>query len=73
MKKETLALLLNFVFFVGFFVFFKNGIGTLVPMSYVPLVAMAALFTAITSPKFLVNKGKLYMKLPFIKQPIELF
>ena len=70
MKKETLALVLNFIFFGGFFLFFKNGIGTLIPMSYVPLVAMSALFTAIVSPKFLVNKGRLYMKIPFLKKPL---
>ena len=70
MKKETIALCLNFVCFGGFFLFFKNGIGSLVPMSYVPLVALSALFTAIASPKFLVNEGKLYMKIPFVKTPI---
>ena len=70
MKKETLALLFNFIFFGGFFLLFKNGIGSLIPMSYVPLVALSALFTGILSPKFLVNKGKLYMKLPFIKKPL---
>jgi len=70
MKKETLALILNFIFFGGFFLFFKNGIGALIPMSYVPLVAMSALFTAIVSPKFLVNKGRLYMKIPFVKKPL---
>lgn len=71
MKKETLALLLNFIFFGGLFLFFKNGIGTLIPMSYVPLIALSVLFTGIVSPKFLVNKGKLYMKLPFRKKPIQ--
>ena len=71
MKKETLALVLNFIFFAGFFLFFKNGIGSLIPMSYVPLVAMSALFTAIVSPKFLVNKGKLYMKIPLVKKPLS--
>ncbi len=70
MKKETLALCLNFVFFAGFFLFFKNGIGMLVPMSYIPLVALSALFTAMASPKFLLNKGRLYMKIPFVKTPI---
>lgn len=70
MKKETLALVLNFIFFGGFFLFFKNGIGSLIPMSYVPLVAMSALFTAMASPKFLVNKGRLYMKIPFVKKPL---
>ncbi len=70
MKKETLALFFNFIFFGGFFLLFKNGIGSLIPMSYVPLVALSALFTGILSPKFLVNKGKLYMKLPFIKKPL---
>ena len=39
-------------------------------MSYLPLVAMSALFTAIVSPKFLV-KGKLYMKIPFVKKPLN--
>jgi hypothetical protein len=39
-------------------------------MSYIPLVAMSALFTAIASPKFLVNKGKLYMKISLVKKPI---
>ena len=71
MKKETLALVLNFIFFAGFFLFFKNLIGTLIPMSYIPLVAMSTLFTAIASPKFLVNKGKLYMKIPLVKKPIS--
>ena len=70
MKKETIALCLNFVCFAGFFLFLKNGIGSLVPMSYLPLVALSALFTAIASPKFLVNEGKLYMKIPFVKKPI---
>ena len=71
MKKETLALVLNFIFFGGFFLLFKNGIGSLIPMSYVPLIALSALFTGMLSPKFLVNKGKLFMKLPFIKKPFE--
>ena len=71
MKKEILALVLNFISFAGFFLFFKNGIGTFTPMSYIPLLAMSALFTAISSPKFLVNKGKLYMKIPLVKKPID--
>ena len=71
MKKETLALVLNFIFFGGFFLLFKNGIGSLIPMSYVPLIVLAALFTGIVSPKFLVNKGHLFMKLPFLKKPIQ--
>lgn len=72
MKKETLALLLNFIFFGGIFLFFKNGIGTLMPMSYVPLIFLSVLFTGIVSPKFLVNKAKLFVKLPFRKKPIQL-
>lgn len=72
MKKETLALLLNFIFFGSIFLFFKYGIGTLMPMSYVPLIFLSVLFTGIVSPKFLVNKGKLFVKLPFRKKPIQL-
>ena len=71
MKKETLALVLNFIFFGGWFIFFKNTIGSLMPMSYVPLIALSVLFTGIVSPKFLVNEGKLFMKIPFRKKPIQ--
>lgn len=70
MNKEAIALILNFIFFAGFFLFFKNGIGSLIPMSYIPFVALSALFTAIASPKFLVNERRLYMKIPFVKKPI---
>ena len=72
MRNETKALLLNFLFFGGIFLLVKNLIGTYLPMSYVPLIAFSAVLTSVFSPKFLVNKGKLFMKIPLRKTPIEL-
>lgn len=72
MKKETRALILNFISFGGLFLFFKTAIGTVIPMSYIPLIAFSALLTSIFSPKFLVHKEKLFMKIPLRKEPIQL-
>lgn len=72
MKNESKALGLNFLFFGGLFLLFKAVIGTFLPMSYVPLIALSALLTSVFSPKFLVNKGKLFMKIPLKKEPIQL-
>ena len=72
MKKETIALILNFISFGSIFLFFKSVIGSLIPLSYIPLIALAAIFTSIFSPKFLVNKRKLFMKITLRKTPIEL-
>lgn len=72
MKNETKALLLNFLFFGGIFLLTKNLIGIYIPMSYIPLIAFSAVLTSIFSPKFLVNGGKLFMKIPLRKTPIEL-
>lgn len=72
MKKETRALLLNFIFFGGLFLLFKHLIGSFIPLSYLPLIAFSAVLTSVVSPKFLVNNGKLYMKIPFRQTPIEL-
>jgi len=72
MKKETLALILNFISFGSIFLFFRAVICSIIPLSYIPLIAMSALFTSIFSPKFLVNKGKLFMKIPLRKTPFQL-
>lgn len=72
MKNETKALLLNFLFFGGIFLLIKRLIGTYIQMSYIPLIAFSAVLTSVFSPKFLVNEGKLFMKIPLRKRPIEL-
>jgi hypothetical protein len=41
-------------------------------LSYIPLIAFSALLTSVFSPKFLLNKGKLFMKIPLCKKPIQL-
>lgn len=72
MKKETRALLLNLLFFGGLFLCFKTLIETYIPMSYIPLVAFSAVLTSVFTPKFLVNDGKLFVKIPLRRKPIEL-
>lgn len=71
MKKETLALVLNFAFFGGLFYLFKITIGTYMPMAYVPLIALSAVFASIFSPKFMVQEGSLYVKFPLIRKPFK--
>jgi len=72
MKKETTALVLNFISFGSLFLLFKTLIGAIIPLSYIPLIAFSALLTSVFSPKFLLNKGKLFMKIPLCKKPIQL-
>jgi hypothetical protein len=72
MNVKTKALLFNLICFGLLFVLVKTIIGTLIPMSYIPLIAFSALIASIFSPKFLVEKGKLYIKIPLVKEPREL-
>ena len=71
MKKETVALVLNLFFFGGLFYLFKITIGTYMPMAYVPLIALSAVFASILSPKFLVQEGDLYVKFPLVRKPFK--
>ena len=72
MNVKTKALLFNLICFGLLFVLVKTIIGTLIPMSYIPLIAFSALIASIFSPKFLVEKGKSYIKIPLVKEPREL-
>ncbi|MDA9361499.1 MAG: hypothetical protein P8O94_04665 [Flavobacteriaceae bacterium] len=72
MNVKTKALVLNLICFGFLFVVIKTIIGTLIPMSYIPLIAFSALLASVFSPKFLVEKGKLYIKIPLVKEPREL-
>jgi len=72
MNVKRKALFFNLICFGLLFVLVKTIIGTLIPMSYIPLIAFSALLASVFSPKFLVNKGKLYIKIPLIKEPREL-
>lgn len=72
MSLNTKALLLNLFCFGAFFLLIKTVIGSVIPLSYISLVAFSALLSSIFSPKFLVEKGKLYVKLPLVKDPREL-
>ena len=72
MNVKRKALFFNLICFGLLFVLVKTIIGTLIPMSYIPLIAFSALLASVFSPKFLVNKGKLYIKIPLVKAPREL-
>ena len=72
MNIKTKALVLNLICFGFLFVLIKTIIGTLIPMSYIPLIAFSALLASVFSPKFLVEKGKLFIKIPLVKEPREL-
>ena len=72
MNVKRKALLFNLICFGLLFVLVKTIIGTLIPMSYIPLIAFSALLASVFSPKFLVNKGKLYIKIPLVEEPREL-
>ncbi len=71
MSLNTKALLLNLFCFGALFLLIKTVIGSVIPLSYISLVAFSALLSSIFSPKFLVEKGKLYVKLPLVKDPRE--
>jgi len=72
MNVKRKALFFNLICFGLLFVLVKTIIGTLIPMSYIPLIAFSALLASVFSPKFLVNKGKLYIKIPLVKEPRDL-
>ena len=72
MNVKTKALLLNLICFGFLFILIKTVIGTFLPMSYIALIAFSALLSSVFSPKFLEEKGKLYVKTPLIKEPREL-
>ena len=72
MNVKRKALFFNLICFGLLFVLVKTIIGTLIPMSYIPLIAFSVLLASVFSPKFLVNKGKLYIKIPLVKEPRDL-
>ncbi len=72
MNVNTKSLLLNLFCFGVLFLLIKTVIGTLIKLFYIPLIVFSALLASIFSPKFLVEKGKLFVKLPLVKKPREL-
>jgi hypothetical protein len=72
MNVNSKSLLLNLFCFGVLFLLIKTVIGTLITLSYIPLIVFSALLASIFSPKFLVEKGKLFVKLPLVKKPWEL-
>ena len=58
MNVNTKSLLLNLFCFGVLFLLIKTVIGTLITLSYIPLIVFSALLASIFSPKFLVEKRK---------------
>ncbi|MDG1760483.1 MAG: hypothetical protein P8L72_02520 [Flavobacteriaceae bacterium] len=71
MKKQYIALLLNFICFGILFVIFRYGVGTLLPLSYLPLLLGSAVLASFLAPKFVVHKEngteRIVVKIPFVK------
>jgi hypothetical protein len=72
MNIKTKALLFNLICFGILFLTIKTTIGSFISISYISLVVFSALLASIFSPKFLVEKGKLFVKIPLINKPREL-
>lgn len=76
MKKKQLALVFNFLCFVILFAFFRYGVGSLLPLSYLPLLLGSAVLASFFAPKFVAQKEngveRLMVKIPFKKSLIKL-
>lgn len=69
MHVKTKALILNLVVFGVLFVFFRIGIGVLLPLPYLPLLLGSAVLASFSAPKFLVKGEELWVKYPWKKAP----
>ena len=72
MNKSTIAFWLNLFCFAILFLLFRIGIGSLLPLSHVPLLLGSAVLASFASPKFLVKNHVLWVKLFWRKSPIKL-
>jgi len=66
---KTKPLIFNLISFGLMFFVFRWLIGQFLVISYLPLVLCSFLLASIFCPKFLINKNKLFVKLPLIKTP----
>lgn len=71
MHLKTKALLGNLFFFGLLFFGFRYGIAYLMPLPYVPLAVGSAIGASFLAPKFLIREEKLFLKLIWKKQPIQ--
>ena len=72
MPKTTLAFLLNLLCFAFLFLLFRMGIGSVLPLSHLPLLLGSAVLASFVAPKFLVKDGTLWVKLFWRKAPWRL-
>lgn len=72
MNKKVKALILNLTCFGLLFIIIRIVIGFFLPMSYILLVLISALLASIFSPKFMLVKNTLYIKIPLVNKPRKL-
>lgn len=66
-KSKTLGL--NLLTFGFLFVFFRIGIGVLLPLPYLPLLLGSAVLASFASPKFIAKGEDIWVKYPWKKDP----
>mgnify|MGYP001472519911 CR=1 FL=1 len=69
MHAKSKALTLNLVVFGVLFVLFRLGIGTLIPLPYLPLLLGSAVLASFFSPKYIAKGEELWVKYPWRKAP----
>ena len=71
MKKKSIAFLLNLICFGVLFVVFRYGVGSILPLPYLPLLIGSAVLASFLAPKFMVqnqNESEVsVVKIPFVK------
>jgi hypothetical protein len=72
MSKSTIAFILNLFCFGGLFLVFRLFIGSLLPLSHLPLLLGSAVLATFVSPKFLFKNQTLWVKFFWSKQPYKL-
>lgn len=72
MRKTTVAFILNLFCFALLFLLFRIGIGSLLPLSHLPLLLGSAVLASFVAPKFFVKENALWVKLFWRKAPMRL-
>jgi hypothetical protein len=72
MRKSTISFVLNLFCFGGLFLLFRLFIGSLLPLSHLPLLLGSAVIATFVAPKFFVKNQVLWVKFFWRKQPYKL-
>jgi hypothetical protein len=72
MSKSTLAFILNLISFGGLFLLFRLCIGSLLPLSHLPLLLGSAVMATFVAPKFFVKDQTFWVKVFWKNRPFKL-